>query len=119
MRGQKAARLVIEKQPRALAPRQRLAIDRDLVGIGHVKRRRVDHLAVDAHAPGLDPRLDRAARGEPGARNHLGDARSARGMIALLADRHLHLEARRSSRGVIAELRSRVAQARECDVRGV
>ena len=46
----------------------------DAVGLGHVERRRADLLAVDADPPGGDPGLRLTPRGEPGARDHLGDA---------------------------------------------
>ena len=61
VRGQKPARLVIEEQPRALARRQRFAVDLDAVARGDVERGRADHRAVDGDAPGGDPRLGLAA----------------------------------------------------------
>ena len=63
VRGHQPARLVIEEQPRALAPRQRLAVDRDRVGGRDVERRRGDRRAVDRDAPGRDPGLGLAPRG--------------------------------------------------------
>ena len=85
VRGHQAARLVIEKEPRALARRQRLPVDGDAVRRRHVARRRGDHLAVDRHPPGRDPGLGLAARGEPGAGHDLGDALAVPGMIDLPA----------------------------------
>ena len=74
MGGHQAARLVIHEQPRALARRQRLAVDGDDVVGGDVERRRIDDAAVDGDAALHDPFLGIAARGEAGARHHLGDA---------------------------------------------
>ena len=74
MRGHQPARLVIHEQPRALARRQRLAVDGDDVVGGDVERRRIDDAAVDGDAALRDPFLGVAARGEAGARHHLGDA---------------------------------------------
>src|SRR5579871_6712455 len=74
MRGQEAARLVIKKQACALARRQRLAIDGDAVMDGDIAGRRADYLAIDGDAPGRDPRLGFAARGESGARDRPRDA---------------------------------------------
>ncbi len=74
MRGHEPARLVEQEQPRALAHRQRLAVDGDAVGRRHVARRRGDHLAVDRDPAGGDPGLGLAPRGKPGTRDHLGDA---------------------------------------------
>src|SRR4051812_28880995 len=68
-----AARLVIEEQPRALALRQRLAVDGDDIIRGDVERRRIDHPAVDADAALRDHLLGVAARGEARTREHLGD----------------------------------------------
>ena len=53
--GQEPARLVIEEQPRALARRQRLAVDADPVARRDVEGRRADHGAVDGDPPGGDP----------------------------------------------------------------
>ncbi len=61
-------------KPRALARRQRLAVDGDHVIGGDVERRRIDHAAVDGDAALRDPFLGVAARGEAGAGHHLGDA---------------------------------------------
>ena len=72
--GDEAARLVEQEQPRALAPRQRLAVDADAVGGRDVERWRGDGLAVDRHAAGRDPRLGLAARRHARPRHHLGDA---------------------------------------------
>ncbi len=70
--GQEPARLVIEKEPRALALRQRHAINGDVIRGRDVERGRGDHLAIDRDPSGGDPALDRAAGREPGARDHLG-----------------------------------------------
>lgn len=61
VRRHQAARLVIQEQPRALALRQRLAVDGDDVARFDVERRAVDHLAVDGDTPFRDPRLGVAA----------------------------------------------------------
>ena len=50
------------------------AVDADAVARGDVERGRADHRAVDGDAPGGDPLLGLAARGEAGAGDHLGDA---------------------------------------------
>ena len=67
------ARLVIQKQPGALARRQRLAIDGDGVVGGDVERRGVDDAAIDADAALHDPFLGVAARGQPRPRQHFRD----------------------------------------------
>jgi len=74
VRRHQAARLVIEEEPRAIARRQRFAIDGDAVAGGHIERWRQDDLAIDDNAPGGDPKLRLAARGEAGAGDHFGDA---------------------------------------------
>src|SRR5438093_3333869 len=74
MRGHQAARLVIHEQPRPLARRQHLAVDRDHVIGGNVERRRIDHAAVGGDPALRDPFLGVAARGKASAGNHLGDA---------------------------------------------
>ena len=48
MGGHQPARLVKQEQPRALARRQRLAVDGDDVVVGDIERRRIDDAAVDA-----------------------------------------------------------------------
>ena len=72
--GHEADRLVVEEEPRALALRQRLAVDGDAVARGDVDCRRRDRLAVDGDPAGGDPVLGIAARAHAGARHHLGDA---------------------------------------------
>src|SRR6266851_4592617 len=74
MGGHQAARLVKHEQPRALARRQRLAVDGDDIVGGDVKRRRIDHAAVDGDAALHDPFLGVAARSQSRPRHHLGDA---------------------------------------------
>src|SRR6266850_4681844 len=74
MGGHQPARLVKHEQPRALARRQRLAIDRDDIVGGDIERRRIDHAAVDRDTALHDPFLGVAARGEARPRHHLGDA---------------------------------------------
>jgi len=74
MRGHQAARLVEHEQPRALARRQRLAVDRNHIVAGDVERRRVDDAAVDGDAALRDPFLGIAARSEASPRHHLGNA---------------------------------------------
>ena len=66
--------LVEQEQPRPLAHRQRLAVDDDAVGRGHIARRRCDLFAVDRDPAGGDPGLGLAPRRQPGARDRLGDA---------------------------------------------
>ncbi len=61
MSGHEPARLVIEEQPRALALRQRLAVDHDQIGRRDIERRRADHRAIDRHPPVGDPGLCLAA----------------------------------------------------------
>ena len=65
---------MIKKEPRPLAGRQRLAVDHDAIAFGDIKRGGMDDVAIDRNAPGSDPFLGLTARGEPGARDHLGDA---------------------------------------------
>ena len=72
--GHQPARLVIEEQPRALARRQRRAVDGDMVLRGDVAGRRSDHGTVDRHAAGRDPSFRLAPRRQAGAGDHLGDA---------------------------------------------
>src|SRR6266851_5671284 len=74
MGGHQPARLVKHEQPRALARRQRLAVDGDDIIGGDIERRRIDHAAVDGDAALHDPFLGVAARGKTRARHHLGDA---------------------------------------------
>src|SRR6478672_280167 len=74
MGSHQAARLVEQEQARALARRQRLAVDGDDVVGGDIERRRIDDAAVDRDAALHDPLLGIAARGQPRPRHHLGDA---------------------------------------------
>src|SRR5258705_127463 len=67
--GHKAVRLVIEKKPRALALRQRLAVDGDAILGGDVERRRGNYLAVDRDPAGYDPGLGLAPRAQAGPRD--------------------------------------------------
>ena len=76
-RGHEAARLVIEEEPRALARRQRFAVDADAVARRHVERGRADDRAVDRDAASGDPVLGLAAGSQAGARDRLGDAFTA------------------------------------------
>jgi hypothetical protein len=57
VRGQQAARLAVEEEPRALAPGQRLAVDGDAIRERDVTRGRDDDLAVDRNASRGDPRF--------------------------------------------------------------
>src|SRR5581483_8840885 len=82
-----AARLVIQKQPRALARRQRLAVDHDLVIGGDIERGRVDDAAVNSHAPLHHPLLGITARGEPCPRQDLCNALTGLLGLELLARR--------------------------------
>jgi hypothetical protein len=75
--GHQAVRLVIEKKPRALALRQRLAVDGDAILGGNVERRRGNDLAVDRDPAGYDPGLGLAPRAQAGPRDRLGDALAA------------------------------------------
>ena len=83
MRRDQAARLMIKKQPRALARRQRLAVDGDAVARLDVECGRMDHLAVDGDAAGGDPFLGLAARAKPGARDRSCDALAVGGGFGL------------------------------------
>ncbi len=74
---------MIKKQPGALGLPQRFAIDTDAIARGDVERRRGDHSAVDRDAPGRDPFLGLAARGEPGAGDDLGDALAGFVLVAI------------------------------------
>src|SRR5437868_1165241 len=65
---------MVQEQPRALARRQRLAVDGDNVILGDVERGRIDNAAVDGDAALHDPFLRVAAGGKPCPRHHLGDA---------------------------------------------
>src|SRR3569623_527444 len=73
MRRHQPARLVIEKQPRALALRQWLAVDGDDIARRDVERRRIDNAAVDGNATLRDPFLRIAPRAQPCPRHGLGD----------------------------------------------
>ncbi len=73
VRGQEAAGLVIKEHARTFACRQRLAVNADAVVRADIERRRVDHRAIDGDAARGNPVLRLAARGEPGAGDHLGD----------------------------------------------
>ena len=86
--GDQPARLMVEKQARALARRQRLAVDADAVMLRHVERGRGDDRAVDGNAPGRDPLLGFAPRREPGARDHLGDALAGSLFALVVLARH-------------------------------
>src|SRR5258707_10927812 len=74
MGGHQAARLVRHEQPRALARRQRLAVDGDDIVGGDIERRRIDHAAVDGDGALHDPFLGVAARGQPCPRHHFRNA---------------------------------------------
>src|SRR5438552_4610779 len=74
MRRHQAARLVIEKQPRALARWQWLAVNHDDIVRRDIERWRIDHAAVDGDAPLHNPLFGVAARGKACARHRLGDA---------------------------------------------
>src|SRR5258708_38826713 len=65
---------MVQKQPRALAHRQGLAVDADAVLARDVEGGRRDHRAIDADTPGGNPVLGVAPRTQPRARDHLGDA---------------------------------------------
>ena len=74
MRRHQPARLVIEEQPRTLARRQFLAVDRNDVVRGDIQRRRIDDAAVHGDAALRHHLLGIATRSEPGAGEYLGDA---------------------------------------------
>src|SRR5262245_13329794 len=88
MRRHQATRLVIEEQPRALARRQRGAVDRDAIPRADVDGGRRDHGAVDRHPAGRDPGFRLAPRRQPGARDHLGDALTRSALPGLALARH-------------------------------
>ena len=73
-RGDEAARLVEEPQPRALARRQRLAVDGDPVLVVTLTAGESSTCAVERDAALGDHRLGVAARRDAGAGDHLGDA---------------------------------------------
>ena len=74
MRRHQPDRLVIAPQPGALGLGQRLAVNADLAVGGYRHGRRLQHLAVDGYPALDDPALGIAARAQPGACQHLGDA---------------------------------------------
>src|SRR5216684_4103289 len=86
MRRHQPARLVIQKQPRALARRQWLAVDRNDIVRGDIQRRRIDDAAVDRDPALHDPFLGIAARGKPCARHRLGDPLTGFLLPRFLAD---------------------------------
>jgi hypothetical protein len=45
-----------------------------IVGRPDIERRRLDHGAIDRHAPGRNPAFRVPARAQAGTRHHLGDA---------------------------------------------
>ncbi len=63
-----------QEQPRALGRREPLAVDPNVVLLGHVVGGPLENLAVDRDASLGDPGLRFATRAEAGARHHLGDA---------------------------------------------
>src|SRR5258707_4458730 len=65
MGGHQAARLVEQEQTRALARRQRLAVDGDDVVGGDIERRRIAYAAIDRVAALPNPLLTIAARSQP------------------------------------------------------
>src|SRR5579883_700354 len=69
-----AGRLVIKEQSRALAARQRLAVNRDAIAHTHVHGRRPDGSAIDGDAARRDPFLGSPSRAQPRPRHHLRDA---------------------------------------------
>src|SRR5439155_11258699 len=79
-----ARRLVVAPKAWPLGHRQGLAVDLDAACVGDVEGRRLQHFAVDAHAPLGDPALGVAARAEAGAGQPLGDALAWLGGLAHL-----------------------------------
>ena len=73
-RGDEAARLVVEEQPRALGRRAAACRRRARRRRADVEGGAVELLAVDDDAALGDPGLGVAARAKPGARHHFGDA---------------------------------------------
>ncbi len=73
-RGDESAGFVEEKEPRALGRAEPLAVDPDVVDVADVIGGALEHLPVDADAARRDPGLGVAARAEPRAGHHLGDA---------------------------------------------
>ena len=86
-----------QEQPGALAGRERLAVDGDLVVVGDVERGAGQNRAIDGDAALLDPQLGVAARAQAGARHDLGDALAFIGASG--------------GRGLFARLRGRFAGA--------
>ncbi len=74
IRGDEAARLVEHEKSGALALRQWLAVNLDLIGRADVGRGRGQHNAVDGDAAFGNPGLCIAARAKPDARHYFGDA---------------------------------------------
>ena len=72
--GDEAAGLVEQEEPGALGRGEPLAVDPDVVLVGHVVGGALEHLAVDGDAALGDPGLRLAARAQARARHHLGDA---------------------------------------------
>ena len=81
--GDQPFRLVIEPQPRALARRQRDAVDGDAVRRADIDGGRGQHAAVDGDAAVGDPAFGVAARAEAGAGDHLGDPLAGRRVVGL------------------------------------
>ena len=69
---------------------------------GDIERGRDDHRAVDGDAPGGDPGLRLAARGKPGAGDHLGDALA--GLLFVLVAIAVHSCAADSRAGPLATM---------------
>src|SRR5271165_4423663 len=72
--GDEPARLMEQKEPRALGRGERRAVDAHVVGLCDTIGRAFEHLSVDADTSGGDPGFGVAARAQPRAGDHLGDA---------------------------------------------
>src|SRR5262249_33000195 len=73
MRGHEASWLVVKKQPRALAPRQRRAVDGNMVRACNTKRGGSNHLPIYGDTPCSNPGFRLAARTQACTRDRLGD----------------------------------------------
>ena len=80
--GDEAGRLVKQKQPRALALRQRRAVHGDCIALAHVEGGAREHAPVDGDATFRDPLLGVAPRTGAGPRHRLGDALALEGLFA-------------------------------------
>ena len=73
-RGDEAARLVKQEEPRFCPRGERGAVDRDFVGVGDIDGGTGQHLAIQCDTAFADPDLGVAARAGAGPGDDLGDA---------------------------------------------